>query len=272
MQSIEILKLCPYIHTLLRPPFSYADALHFEYEAAGVSLPVLKRLEWWHHDEAERSGGINSLAAVLHGAPNLTYLFVGGISGFGRIGIGMQRETPSLLQLQTLRLCAINHLLLHQIVSRWSLPSLTCIVLDTPLQDSNWRLIWDAFGSHLKAIEFGKHIRFLANNQLSPCLNGCPGLKELNFYIYFTLPEKDLQPHTNLTTVRLHAAVNQFLPDDALWQLIDAHFKVFCGSNLPALRHIILYGDWKPILHDPRFTSIQDKLREIGRFLETEDS
>jgi len=269
MQSVEILKLCPYIHTLLRPRSyrDHTDRFHFDYETVGVPLPALQRLEWWYYDEAERSGGINSLAAVLHGAPNLSYLFVGGVVGFSRIC--MQREAPYLPRLQTLRLNAINGLLLHQIVAHWSLPSLTHIVLDYPLTNFGSGLIWDAFGRQLKAIEFGRHLRFSTRDRLSPCVNSCPGLEELNFYLFFTLPAETMQPHASLTTVRLHAAVNDILPnDDAVWDLIDCHFEILCGSDLPALRHIILYGDWQWILHHPRFTYIRDKLQDINRILE----
>lgn len=264
MQSIEILKLCPHIHTLLRPRFS-GPGLYFDYEAVGLPLPALQRLEWWHYDEAERSGGINSLADVLHAAPNLSYLFVGGVISFSRICT--QKEIPSLPHLQTLRISTINGLLLHQIVSRWSLPSLTHIILDS--LDLDLGLIWDAFGNQLKSVEFGKHLRFFTCDRLSPCLNGCPGLEELNFYLYFTSPAGTIQPHNSLTTIRIHSAFNGLLFNDAaVWDLIHRHFEFLCGSNLPALRHIILYGDWQFILDHPRFTSIRDKLRDIDRILE----
>lgn len=261
MQSLEILKLCPYIHTLLRPRFSLLEGLRFDYEADGVSLPTLQRLEWWHHNEAERSGGINSLSAVLHGAPNISYLFVGGIRSFNHLWL--QKET--LPHLQTLRLNTISGLFLHQIISHWSLPSLTYIVLDSPPpDDSGWESIWNAFGSQLKTIEFGKSLGFFVDDQISSCLKGCPGLQELNFYLRFTLPAAYMQPHTSLTTVRLHAAVSHLLPNDAaVWDIIDRHFKVLCGTDLPALRRIILYGDWKSILHDPRFASIRETLQNI---------
>lgn len=264
MQSIEILKLCPHIHTLLRPQFS-GPGPYFDYEAVGLPLPALQRLEWWHYDEAERSGGINSLADVLHAAPNLSYLFVGGVIGFSRICT--QKEIPSLPHLQTLRINSINGPLLHQIVSRWSLPSLTHIILDSLVLDLG--LIWDAFGNQLKSVEFGKHLRFVAYDRLSPCLNGCPGLEELNFYLYFNPPAKTIQLHNSLTTVRIHSAFNGLLSNDAaIWDLIHRHFEFLCGSNLPALRHIILFGDWQLILDNPRFTSIRDKLRDIDRILE----
>jgi hypothetical protein len=268
MQSVEILKLCPHIHTLLRPRLTLTDALRFrfEYETDGVALPALQHLEWWHHSDAERSGGINSLSSVLRGAPNISYLFVGGILTFSRMWL----QVGTFPHLQTLRLDTINGLFLHQIVSSWSLPSLTYIVLDSPLMNSGWGSIWNAFGRQLKAIEFGKNLRFFSDDQLSPCLNGCPGLEQLNFYLYFTAPAENIQPHTSLTTVRLHAAVNNFLfnADAVVWGLIDHHFKFLCGSDLPALRRIILHGDWHSILHHSRFISIRDKLQDTNIILE----
>lgn len=266
MPSVEILKLCPYIHTLLRPCFSPASGLYFDREAVGVALPALQRLEWCYYGPAERSGGINSLGAVLHAAPNISYLFVGG--GIGSIRHWTQKGT--LPRLQTLRLGVINGLLLHQIVSCWSLPSLTYLVLDSPLKNAGFELIWHAFGRQIRTVEFGKHLRFYADDHLSPCLNGCPGLEELNFYFYFTKPAENIQPHTSLNTVRLHAAVNLFVPDnDTVWNLIDRHFELLCGSYLPALRRIILYGDsWQSVLRHPRFISIRNKLQDVDRVLE----
>ena len=266
IQSVEILKLCPHIHTLLRPRFTLTDTLHFDYETDGVPLPALQHLEWWHHNDAERSGGINSLSAVLRSAPNISYLFVGGVRTFSRLWL----QEGTFPHLQTLRLGTVNGLFLYQIVSSWSLPSLTYLVLDSPLPDSGWSSIWNAFGRQLKAIEFGKNLRFFSNDQLSPCLNGCPGLEQLNFYLYFTAPAENIQPHTSLTTIRLHAAVNELLSnaDAAVWDLIDHHFKVLCGSDLPALRRIILHGDWHSVLHHSRFISIRDKLQDTNRILE----
>lgn len=269
MQSVEVLKLCPYIHTLLRPPsLAVTDGLRIDYiyESDGVPLPALQHLEWWHYNKAERSGGINSLSAVLHGAPNITYLFVGGLHSRGHFKPPrLQKET--LPHLQTLRLNSISNLFLRQIVSQWSLPSLTYIILDSPLPSSHWRAVWNAFGHQLKAIEFGKTFGFSVDDQLSYCLNGCPGLEELNFYPCFTSPAEDVQPHTSLTTVRLHAEI--MMPGhSAVWTLIDRHFEVLCGSNLPALRYIILYGDWESVLLHPQFAFIRAKLRDTDRVLE----
>ena len=268
MQSVEILKLCPHIHTLLRPRLTFSDALRFrfEYETDGVALPALQHLEWWHYSDAERSGGINSLNSVLRGAPNISYLFVGGMLAFSRLWL----QVGTYPRLQTLRLGTINGLFLHQIVSSWSLPSLTNVVLDSPLMQSGWGSIWNAFGRHLKIIEFGKNLRFFSGDQLSPCLNGCPGLEQLNFYLYFTAPAENIQPHTSLTTIRLHAAVNDLLSnaDDIVVELIDRHFKFLCGSDLPALRRVILHGDWHSILHHSRFISIREKLQDTNRILE----
>ena len=267
MQSVEILKLCPHIHTLLRPRLTDARNYRFDYETDEVALPALQHLEWWYHSDAERSGGINSLSSVLRGAPNISYLFVGGILTFSRLWL----QGGTYPHLQTLRLATINGLFLHQIVSSWSLPSLTYIVLDSPLMNSGWGSIWNAFGHQLKALEFGKNLRFFTDDQLSSCLNGCPGLKQLNFYLYFTAPAENIQPHTSLTTIRLHAAVNDLFSNtnnNVAWDLIDRHFKVLCGSDLPALRRIILHGDWDSILHNSRYISIREKLQDTNRILE----
>ncbi|KAF8167477.1 hypothetical protein B0H34DRAFT_779213 [Crassisporium funariophilum] len=270
LKSIEILKLCPYIHTLYRPQHLLLESLHFEYETDDIPLPSLQRLEWWHHSEAERCGGINSLGSVLRSAPNLRYLFIGGVFGLTRICMGP--EQIHLHALETLRLHVISGLLLRQIVVHWALPSLTRIVIDSPLLEQGMHSVWEAFGNQLEVVEFGKHVRFLMNDNLSPCLDACPRLKELNFHIFFTVPAETNLEHTSLNTVGLHAQVNSLLADGGtVWALIEQHFEVLANPRLSSLQQIVLYGDWRPVLCHHKFSLIKNKMRDSGRILQLAD-
>ncbi|KAF8963911.1 hypothetical protein BDZ97DRAFT_1919442 [Flammula alnicola] len=269
LQSLEILRLCPSLHTLLRPQHSILDGLRFDYEAEGITLPSLRRLEWWHHNEAERSGGINSLGDVLRSAPGLRYLFIGGVVGANRICT----EPIDLPELKTLRLHIRSGLLFHGIISRWSLPSLTHIVMDSPPVKEGLDAIWEIFGHQLEKVEFGNHVRFLMSDTLSPCLKGCPNLKQLDYYLFFTSSAEDTQVHSNLTAVGLHAHVNSLLADGSTaWNLVEHHFDILCGANLSALQKVVLYGDWRSILSHPRFPLIQKRLNDSGRVLQFADN
>jgi hypothetical protein len=267
LKSIGILKLCPNLHTLLRPPYSLLDGIRFDYEAEGIALPRLERLHWWHHNEAEGSGGINSLGVVLCGAPNLRYLFIGGVVGNNRIH--MESEQMVVSKLEVLRLYIISGLLLRQIIFRWSLPSLTHLILDSPPVKDGLNAIWETFGQQLEVVEFGRHVRFLMSDDLSPCLEGCPNLKELNFHFFFTTPAHSLQSHANLTAIGLHSHTNALLSDGGnLWNFIERHFEILSRPGLSVLQKIVLYGSWRSILNHPRFGAIQKKLNGSGRVLQ----
>lgn len=256
LTSIDILRHCPHLEVLVRPRCLLSEPLQFEYEVDCVLLPSLRRLEWWHHTEAERSGGINSLGAILEHAPNIEYLFIGGVVGY------TQRTSVYLLSLRTLRLHVISGLLLHQIVSRWTLPSMTRIILDSPLAEHGLHGVWDRFGEQLEVVEFGKHLRFLRNDHLTVCLRGCPALQEIGYFIFFTKVPETTEEHTSIRIIRLHSAVNHFLQTaEEVWAFLDGHFRFF--TQLPSLHKIILHGEWKGILGQTRFQKTTQRLYEI---------
>lgn len=267
IQSIEILKLCPQIHTLLRPRYSTFEGLRFDREVTGVLLPSLQRLEWCFNGEADRSGGINSLCCMLRNAPQISFLFVGGV--FGNHYMCIDPSPVGLSRLDTLRLNIGSGSLLRQIMLRWSMPSLTRLILDSPPVKEGLDALWEAFGSRLEVVELGKHMRFLMSDDLSPCLEGCPKLKELHYYFFFTNPPDNAPHHAHLTTVRLHAAANGSLVEGApLWRLVRRHWDFLCSDNLEALQRIVLYGDWRPILSHPTFQGIQQEVKAKGRTIE----
>ncbi|CAA7268026.1 unnamed protein product [Cyclocybe aegerita] len=265
LESVEILKLCPHLHTLQRPQHSLADPLSFDYEAECPPFPSLRRLDWWHHNEADRTGGINALGVVLRNAPHLRYLFVGGVISH----TCMEPGRVSLPDLETVRLQVRSGMLLRQMVSQWFLPSLKHIILDSPVVRDGSQAIWETFGEQLETMEFGKHVRFLISDFLTPCLTSCPNLKELNYYIFFTSPPESDIVHSKLTTVGLHAHVNALLVEGgSAWNLVEHHFEILTSPNLPALRRIVLYGDWRAVLLHSRFVTIKEMVKTSNRILE----
>jgi F-box-like len=250
LSSVAILRRCPELEILVRPPPESLGTLRFEFCAEGLPLTSLKRLEWWYVNDAARSGGINSLDDVLSGTPNLQYLSIGG-----DLLTGQLRPPPHLPALTTLRLQRINSTLMLQL-SRWSLPALVHIVVDNARRDFALQMLWETFGSQIQTIELGKHVRFCVEDHIASILRYCTTLKELNYHIYFTAPPPPDIMHSSLNTVRLHGQANYLTSDHDDWESLEYHFGLFSGPSLPSLKHIVLYGEWHTILTDDRFTRI----------------
>ncbi|EGN94080.1 hypothetical protein SERLA73DRAFT_188648, partial [Serpula lacrymans var. lacrymans S7.3] len=209
--ALNILKHCPSLEVLTRPfPSESADNMRFEFSAGHVVLTSLKRLEWWHHNGATRSGGINSLYDVLKNAPNLQYLAVGG-SVLPRF---ISVAPLCLTALSTLRLRKMNHLFIRQLC-RWDLPSLEHVIVDVP---ETWNRalegFWETFGDRLRTVELGQSVAFCVSDQVTLVLQGCPRLKELNYYVFFTSPVRSTFVHSSISCVRLHAHPNLILLHD----------------------------------------------------------
>ena len=238
---------------------SDADALQFHFDAERLPLLSLQRLDWWLHNEAERSGGINSLGSVLYCAPNLKYLSVGGV-GFNRVH--MESEMLCLPELQTLRLHVRSGLLLLQIGKFWALPALTCVILESPMNPEILHGMWETIGPQLRVVEFGKHLRFMLFDIFGPCLQACPNLTQVNYYVFFAAPPNIHYPHSSVHTIGLHASVNQLLQDEEeVCGHVELHLRALTDS-LPALERVALYGEWRGILSHARLLSAWQSLRD----------
>lgn len=258
--SIEILRCCSNLETLVRPPLSVYEDLYFHFDAEHLPLLSLRRLDWWLLNEAERSGGINSLGSVLRSAPNIQYLSIGGVVPYSRIRMDPVSEPICLSELRTLRLHTGHGLFLRQIQC-WGLPALSRIILDSPVIGGSLEGIWQAFGSQLQVMEFGRHVRFLLADVLSACLLACPNLTEINYYLFFTAPPEIRHPHESINTVGLHAAANMLFQNDGeVCSHLEQHLEILKNS-LPALRRVVLYGEWEGISSHPRFDHMLQSLR-----------
>ena len=258
---VEILGSCTSLRTLVRPffealPFAY----RYEFPAEIVSLSSLTRLEWWHYNNAARSGGINSLMDVLRNAPSLQFLTVGGEFW----GSSMQLNSPIRLPaLTTLRLRRVNALFVCQI-RRWELPSLVHVVVDFPVDNGGLEELWQHFGSQLCTVEFGRNIAFHMADQISTFLRSCAGVKVFNYFINFTIPPAEalLVEQPFLQCIGIHAFPCGILNDN--WMHLNRHFDFLASQFLPALKRVILYGDWERTVDDPRISPALDRVREKG--------
>jgi hypothetical protein len=274
--STDTIRLCPNLRILIRPPplFSaHQRPLTFEFSTSELPLlSSLHRLEWSYHDPASRTGGINALHEVLSQAPNLRYLSIGGTMPYAR------HRLIELKQLTTLRLVGfINPLEVRQICT-WSLPALTHVVLAGVAV--SFSMLWDALGNHIKTIELGMHMRFLADDVcLANLLDQCKNLETLNYHVYFTrIPrnedDRDLEhlgarrvvPREHVHTVGLHCLTNQSLGEEEIeFAHLEQHLLWITDKRyFPALQSIRLYGGWEEIAYIMRIREILTVLDDQG--------
>ncbi|KAF9011064.1 hypothetical protein BDQ17DRAFT_1345402, partial [Cyathus striatus] len=206
-------------------------------------MPTLRRLEWWHNDSAERTGGINSLSGVIRGCPKLEYLFLCGNSDYSR------------LRMECRQLVLPTYTPLSQ------------VIVDSPIPEHGLDTLWEAFGRQLRTVEFGKHLRFLLSDNIPSCLEQCPHLSEFNYYLFFTCVPHIREPHESVTNIGLHAAVNAFLDERMAWEHIERHFSILTGTAFPALRSITMYGNWQGIVSHPCFPALRERVYNGGRVL-----
>ncbi|KAG1766401.1 hypothetical protein EDD22DRAFT_978445 [Suillus occidentalis] len=253
--ALQILQYCPQLETLVRPFMSASpDSVRYEFPTRSHSFLNLKRLEWWHYNDATRSGGINSLLDVLRHSPNLQYLVVGG-------EMLISAQTGNVLELpalKTLRLRRINPLFVHQIC-QWRLPSLVHIVVDFPLEQNALETIWQVFGARLCTVEFARHVGFLLSDQITRFLT-------FNYFLNFTSPPPIFGQQCALQCISLHAFPCGMVTDmiTAAQERLRLHLAFLSRSSFPALRRIILYGDWGNMILDPRFVEFTQTMTSRG--------
>ncbi|KAG9314157.1 hypothetical protein JVU11DRAFT_4943 [Chiua virens] len=265
---IEILSSCTSLKTLVRPySEGFPDSVLFEFPAEIVSLPSLTRLEWWHYNNAARSGGINSLMDVLRNAPSLQFLTLGGEFWMG----SMQLDSPLRLPaLTTLRLRRVNALFIWQI-KRWDLPALVHLVVDFPADHGGLEELWHRFGSQLCTVEFGRNVAFHMTDQISLFLRGCPGVKVFNYFISFAAPPSELVEQSSLQCVGIHAFPCALLSDSENWMHFIDHFNFLSSHLLPALKRIVLFGNWQPTIQALRLAPAFDRFTQKGCIIQLAD-
>ncbi|KAI0672935.1 hypothetical protein C8Q78DRAFT_1068402 [Trametes maxima] len=265
IEPLEVLALCPSVEVLVRT----ADALSpiaYEFDTVCPPLPSLKRVDWWHHNEAARTGGINSLPHVLGEAPNLEYLSVGG-EIWPNFLVGPSVHLPHLA---TLRLRRVNAFFVLQL-SRWKLPALTHVIFEhIQSADIYWPL-WTEFDAQVRTVELGLSLRFYVRDFLAVVLGGFTHLEELNYYIHFTHAPRTDRPQEALHTIGLHSSANSFYRTGSpeFWSHLGQHFEAFTETIFPALQRVKLYGDWSDVTEDKEFEQLVKPLRDRGCKIET---
>ena len=286
--ALDVLELCSSLQVLVRT----ADPLTpITYDFATPTcppLPALRRLDWWHHNEAARTGGINSLTDVLAAAPALEYLSVGG--ELWPSYLHAPAAPVALPKLATLRFRRANAFFVLNLcravaggadpaaADGRALPALRHLVFDHVGHAEMYWPLWAAAGATVRTAELGPSLRFFVQDFLACVFAGAPALEALNYYVHFTHPPcadpaaaaAPVCAMESLRTVGLHAHPTQFhrVGDPAYWTHLEKHFAALAGPAFPALREVRLYGDWSATAADDEFVRIAKPLREKGVVVE----
>lgn len=255
--ALKILQSCPGLETLVRPMLQQpSDEVRFEFPIRSHPFPKLKRLEWWHYNHATRSGGINSLTDVLRYSPNLQYLAVGGEMWMSSASVTSHDLPVQLPVLTTLCIRRVNFLFIREICG-WQLPSLAHVIVEV---DIALGALWEVFGSGLCTVEFGRHLGF--SDQITQFLRGCPQVKTFHYFIYFTSPPPIFNQPCALQSICLHSHPSHMAFDSE--ELPRLHFSFLSQSSFPALRRIVLYGDWTNITPESYFKDFAQTMNSRG--------
>ncbi|KAI0275316.1 hypothetical protein BC834DRAFT_815790 [Gloeopeniophorella convolvens] len=267
LPALDILRACPQLEVLIRPPtVAWLQLPQFDFTTESPSFPNLKRLDWWHHDYASRSGGINNLGDVLRNAPNLEYL---SICDDGR-SVPARQKCMQLSHLKVLRVQRVMPMFAQR-VCLWDMPSLTHLILGNPYPAASKYLFCGALGPRLRSIELGLHMSFLLRDEVGMIMASCPQLIEINFYALFTAPCRYTRTHTSLQRVGLHLHENLSLAcddhyDSKAREMVEGHLNAFPKDMFPSLADFVMYGEeWIAMLKHPNSPSIEDLIRSQGR-------
>ncbi|KAI8989715.1 hypothetical protein BD414DRAFT_414278 [Trametes punicea] len=263
IEPVKVLSLCSSVEVLVRTEKSLSPVA-YEFDTECPPLPSLKRIDWWHDNEAARTGGINSLPHVLSNAPNLEYLSVGGElwPNF------LHTPTVYLPRLATLRVRRVNAFFVLQ-MCRWSLPTLRHLAFEEFHSTDYWPF-WQTFGPQIRTVELGVSLKFYIRDFLSVVLSGCPHLEHLNYYVHCTHVPRIDKPHNSIKTVGLHACSNSFsrIESPQFWSHLRQHLETFTKLNYPALERLELYGNWASVADDEEFEHLVKPLRDRGCLVE----
>ncbi|KAJ3492147.1 hypothetical protein NLI96_g226 [Meripilus lineatus] len=269
--SVEFLRECHELKILVRPGPWFAGPLQefvrYEFPAEPCPpLTSLQRLDWWHNNDASRTGGINSLPEVVLAAPNLKYLTLAG-----DVWLGLLHTPPvELAKLTTLRLRRVNVLFI-QLIGRWTLPSLDTLILDTAASVYTLQGLLEVYAEQLRSVELGKSLAFTVHSVLQSILDRCNNLKQLNYYIYFVAPPDPDTPIScgdTLETVGLHAHRAEIITNHFAWSHLQKHLQLFSQPAFTRLKRVLLYGDWDNIISDPLYPKLVQKLVDRGCVVE----
>ncbi|KAI0319036.1 hypothetical protein OF83DRAFT_1170554 [Amylostereum chailletii] len=272
--ALSILRQCPRLEVLVRPvsPGSnpWEDS-QYQYPVDVPSFPLLKRLDWWHDNEAACTGGINSLDDVLCQAPKLEYLSFGGQMSMGALRLQHRVHLP---ELKVLRLQRVNAIAIRQLCM-WQMPTLAHVVIEQPPANLEClQGLWDSIGAQVKSVELGVDRQFFSQDYIPTVVACCPEITELNYRVCLTSSPDfpKLECHPALQRVGIHGLALQCGGDldveAKLWDHIERHLTAYSKDGFPSLSEYVLYGEeWRPFVEHQRFQHAREVAAGLGRAL-----
>ncbi|KAI0053469.1 hypothetical protein FA95DRAFT_1552524 [Auriscalpium vulgare] len=251
--AVQLMELCADIDVLVRPPLpsGHPYVLRFDFPTTTPTFARLRRIDWWQHNDAARTDGINALDDVLRHAPHVEHLVLGG--DFHLTALRQQRLV--LPRLHTVHMRRVNALGVRQLCM-WTLPALAHLVVETPLPPQEaCEAVWEKYGPQLQVVELGA-----AGDQLAAVLAACPAVVELNYHARATCLPRGVG-HDTLQRVGLFVEERE-----DMWRDVEEHLSGYPKDDFPALTQFVLYGrDWACILANPRFREMEESLKMVGR-------
>ena len=236
--TIEQLRQCTDVEILCRPCTSYIVRQREAPDA--IPLPSLKRLEW-DNPRGFQYSGINWLLDVLLESPNLQYLYLGSSDiNEGQPYFEGRVEMPAL---ETLRLRYDRGFFIQDLLELWALPALRTLILDSPVVHADLETFWKLAGPNLTRVELGPSHRFDNNDYLSLCLQNCPVLQDLGYYVWALNPASCRRSHPTLQRIRMHLGRwPDFYGKSLAGVILCDHFVMFNHPGMKSLTTFVLHG------------------------------
>jgi len=229
--TVEQLRQCTDIRILCRPhwsPQAYYIGGYNQDAAPAIALPSLQRLECDIPPESNCTG-INSLVDTLLQSQNLRYLYLNS-----RTGIEIPQYLPTRVELPLLETLRIHYQLgytIQHLLAAWVLPTLKSLILDNPLIHANLEGFWASVGKTLTRVELGPTSRFQHYDYLDLCLQHCPVLQDLGYYVWAANPPSHRRSHARLQRLRLH--LGRWI--DFTNRMLQDHLTEFNHPGMPSL-------------------------------------
>ncbi|THH07799.1 hypothetical protein EW145_g3133 [Phellinidium pouzarii] len=268
--TIRILRCCPNIQVLTRPPMPVirtSEPVNGQ-EADSFVINDLKfsslyRVDWYN-SPFDRLPSPMPTPRFIWQTPSIRTLTLG--PDYSDFHPGEQEIIMNLPDLHTLRVRSMNSF--GQLLGDGNpridvkLPSLRRLIIQKA--DAVYLLYFgrplSRAASKLRAIELGMDKRFLYHDFMSVLLMHCPNTTELSFHVFFTCPTRRNLPTSavqfvyDVEHVGLSAAKSDDMPwEEDTWQRLTEHFESLCGqqTRFSKLKRITLYGaQWAEYILD----------------------
>jgi len=267
VRLVDIINCCTNLEILTKPPYhDGTDDLRFWWGLTTLAhdgrpkLASLKRLDWFAGFREENSPTeiqIQRLVDLIRESPNLRYLCLSGNPSNILLRI---RPIPKLTTLRFGLIPTVDG------ISRHDVPELTTFIAHPSILYLKAPFL-GLIGQQLHAIELTCHSQrsSVSTRDIEDFFKCCPNLLEFSFHLGFPhLSEIRSFQHLSITCIRLH--VDRY-PRVTLAKL-PKQFGIVAGRSFPALKRVVLHGDWSLLRQEESFQTFRETLLNRGCVLE----